>query len=507
MNTLYEDFQTSLHGIWARRWIALAVAWAICMAGWIAVALIPNVYESYARVFVQTQSMLPDKMGLTDLEQVKAIDEVRQTMTSSSNLEKVVRQTDMALRVTSDRDLTAAIGMLKENIKVVSQQDNVFNITTSWSDRTLSPSQNAKLAAQVTQKLIDVFQEAGALDGVAEANKSLQFLDAQIASRAKDLQAAEQRRVDFEQRNFGSLPGGGSITTRIQAARAEIVQIDSQLIAAQSALAGINGQLAGTPAEIVGVGPSGGPTALSQAQADLAAAQSRGWTDSHPDVISLKRQIAQLRASGLGSGGGGGTRTPNPAYISLRSMQAERASTVGALQSRKGALQGEINSLTAKQVQEPGLAAEQDRLNRDYNVIKDQYDKLLGDREDVRLRGDVQAQAGNVQFRVVDPPSSSVIPAKPNRPLLVIGVLLAGIVAGLAAAFALTHVRATFSTASKLERATGLPVIGAITEIRTPVRNARVKQQMRWFYAGSGGLVGMCVLLLAVEFIQRGMAS
>ena len=50
MGGLWEEIRTLLHGIWQRRWIALAIAWALCLAGWLVVSQIPNQYESRARL-------------------------------------------------------------------------------------------------------------------------------------------------------------------------------------------------------------------------------------------------------------------------------------------------------------------------------------------------------------------------------------------------------------------------------------------------------------------------
>src|SRR3546814_6996305 len=95
---------------------------------------------------------------------------------------------------------------------------------------------------------------------------------------SSDLQraAAEQRRVEFEQRYAGMLPGAGAIGQRMDAARSEINSIESQLVQAQSALAAMNGQLAGTPQTLPGVGASGAPSALAQAQADQIGRASCG---------------------------------------------------------------------------------------------------------------------------------------------------------------------------------------------------------------------------------------
>src|SRR3546814_7293241 len=49
MDGLYEQFRIALHSVWRRRWLALAVAWGLCLAGWLVIALIPNIYQSRAR--------------------------------------------------------------------------------------------------------------------------------------------------------------------------------------------------------------------------------------------------------------------------------------------------------------------------------------------------------------------------------------------------------------------------------------------------------------------------
>lgn len=505
MTSLYDELLIALHGIWSRRWLALGVTWAVCALGWLAVSLIPNSYESKAKVYVATQSVIQDKVGISPIEQQKNLDGLRQTLMSAENLEKVVRDTDLAATVASDADMAARVASLRKRITILASEDNMFEITTAMSDSSVSDRMNARLATQITQKLLDIFQQENITGNRDETRQGIAFLDQQIAETGKALAEADQKRVAFEQQFLGVLPGVGTISDRMNAARTEINQIDTQLMSAQSALAAMNGQLAGTPATIAGGGGvAGGGSALSQAQAQLAEARAKGWTAEHPDVIALQRQVAALRGQDGGGSGGGGV--PNPAYLSIRSMQAERAATVQALQARKGQIQADLNAMMARQVAEPGLAAEQEKLARDYDVLQKQYDKLLSDREEVRLRGDVQSETKSATFRVIDPPGVPGAPASPNRPLLLVGVLIVGIGAGAGAAFAMGQVRNTFPTAQKLARAAGLPVIGSVTETLNPAQLVDRQRRMKQFAGGCAGLAGACLLLIVVEFIQRGMA-
>ena len=123
------------------------------------------------------------------------------------------------------------------------------------------------------------------------------------------------------------------------------------------------------------------------------------------------------------------------------------------------------------------------------------------------MRGQVETQTDAVQFKVIAKPQAPSAPSAPNRPLLLTLVLFAGLAAGIGTAFALGHLQTSYPTAAKLERASGLPVIGAISQMLNGEQRAERKKKMRLFYGGTGALVGVFALLLAAEFIQRGIAA
>jgi len=506
MSLIYEELRVALHIIWRRRWFALAIAWAICIAGWLVVSLIPNKYESRARVLVRTQSLLPGQVGFTENDTQRSIDHVRQTLVSRENLIKVVRETDIARQATSQADVVGLAGSLAQSIKIVAQPDNLFEISAETSVGGLSDAQNAQLAHDVVAKLIDLFIEGNAADDRAEALRSMKFLDEEMLRREKGLRDAEAKRIDFEQKYLAGIPGTGSLEQRADAIRTELNALEPNLSAAQSSLAAANAQAAATPAMIAMPGlPNVGNPRAAQLEAQLADAQARGWTEQHPDVMAIRAQLARVRGAGGGNVSVGGT--PNPAYMAMRSMQAERQATASSLAARKGELQANLNRLINIQVNEPDLAARQARLAQDYEVQKNQYDKLAQDREDVRLRADVANRGNMMQVRLIDPPSRPSLPSSPNRPVLLFAVLLAGVVCGAGAAWAQGQIRTSYSTADRLARATGMAVLGSIPEMLTEAQDAVRKQRLRWFAGAAGGLGGAYLLLLVVEFVQRGLMA
>lgn len=499
MNEMFEELRAAAHSVWARRWLVLGVAWGVCLLGWVAIAMIPNKYESRARIFVQLDDVLTDQLKIANGGK-EEIERVRKTLAGAVNLEKVVRSTDLGKGLSSQREIDGAVADLVKNVKVESQEDNLFSITALVGKRDLSESQNARLSQTVVQKLIDIFREENIAGSRGEVGDTIVFLDQQLAERKAELESAESKLSAFEASNPDLVGGSSAIAGRLQGTRQELRGVDADLAAAQSALAAINGQLAGTPRTLSSGGGDG--SALAQVQGQLAAMQSRGLTDSHPDVIALKRQLALIQRSGGGQTAGG---MPNPAYSSLMSIRAEREANVSALMARKAALQSDVSGAMADQASEPAVAAEANRISRDYEVLKKKYDELLQNREEMRLRGQVESERSAFKFDVVDPPTAPRQPASPNRPLLLLGVLFVGLAAGVGVAFGLGQLRSTFATTAALERGLGLPVLGSISESLTQRARAERARKMKLFYAGTGSLAGLFVVLLTIEFVQRGM--
>jgi polysaccharide chain length determinant protein (PEP-CTERM system associated) len=502
---LWTEIRAAIHAVWLKRWIVAGVAWAICLAGWLVVSQIPNQYESRARVFVQLRQVLPGDNLVTQQEQQKDIDRVRSTLASAVNLEKVVRGTDLANTVATDRDVADRVASLQKKIKVTAQQDNLFEITAT--------ADSGKLSRTIVQKLIDIFVEDNLASGRDEASQSLTFLDQQLAERQKALQVAEQKKAEFADKYLGSLPGVGTLSERLATARSQLAQVSSDLAAAQSSLAAVNGQMAGTSATVAGAGGTAvaGPARarVSAIQGQLAEARARGWTDNHPDVIALKSQLSAAQVAARGepvttSGGGG---MSNPLYLSLKAMQADKAAQVAALTNRKAQIEGDIRTFEQKIAGDPAAAADQAEIDRNYQVLKSQYDKLLADREQVKLRSQAASRTDAVKFSVIDPPTAPRAPTAPNRPLLLTGVLLVGLGGGVAAAFGLSKLASGFSTVAQLERASGLPVIGSIGEVLTSAQAGLRKRKLQMFAAAMGGLAFAWVALLALEMFQRGVAA
>ncbi len=505
MDEIFDEVRTALHSVWNRRWLALGVTWAVCLAGWAFVSMIPNSFEARARIYVDVDDVLSQQLGIAG-DGREEIDRVRQTLASAVNLEKVVRGTKLGEGITDRPQMNAAVAELTEQVFVRSEQNSLFSISATVGRSDLTDAENAVLARNVVQKLLDIFREehiAGSRVGVTRA---IAKLDEQLEERKQELEQAEARRLAFEAEYPDLVGGSATLSTKVQELRTELRDIDADLAGAQSSLAALSGQIQGTPRTLPG-GAGGARTALAEAQQQLAGLRARGLKDQHPDVEAALKQVVILRQQAERANPDEEIGTPNQAYASLVAIRSDRLANIEALQSRRAAIQSQIASLQASQASEPAVAAEANRISRDYDVLRQNYEKLLQDREDIRTRGEVDDEASQFKFDLIDPPVVPQKPAAPNRPLLLIGVLIAGCAAGAGAAYAMGQLRSTYMTAQKLERSFDLPVIGAISLTISDTARALARRRLRQFAGASAGLVGVLVILLAIEMVSIGSVA
>jgi polysaccharide chain length determinant protein (PEP-CTERM system associated) len=507
MDGLYSQIRIALHQVWRRRWLAAGVAWGVAVLGWLVIALIPNSYEAKARLFIQQQQVLASLPGSSVEDRNAQMLRLKQTLVSNENLTRVVRRTDLNSQVASDQDLARVIAALRLRITVTQQPDGGLEIKATSNIAGFSNSQNARTAAGTVQGLIDAFQEQNMSGDRQESGQGLEVLDQELRTRETALREAQQRIVEFEQRYMGTLPGSGTIEDRMNAARTEMSGLEQQIASASASLNAMRAQIGATPQTLPGIGGDNSGTAtgqIAQLNGQIAQNLARGWTESHPDIIAARAQIARLRpyAAAEGrSGNTGGMR--NPSYDSLRAMMAEREAQLNSAQTRRNQLQSDLAQLSARQPAEPSLAAQQTQLSSDYNTLKTQYDQLVANREQIRLRRDINSRTSPLSISVVEPPSVPSVPAAPNRPIFLTLVLIVALGAGVAAAFIAGQLQTTFPTAQRLLQVTGLKVMGTISEVVSAAERSRRRRKFVLLGGTVAALGGAWAVLMLVEFWQR----
>ena len=506
-----DDLQSLLRrysfALWRKRWIAIACAWVLCIAGWFAVAAIPNQYEASARIYVDADAVLtPLLRGIAlDSAAISQLELLQRTALSRPNLEKLISKTDLELQITGPTDLERMVLDLYEGIHITAQTKNLFSI----SYRNASP----KLAYDVVQQFLTIFIESRSGNNRSDMENAKQFLDQQISQYEQKLRLAETKRAEFRAKYIDLLPSDAGGTSRLEAARATQTQMEERLKDINLRHDMLKQQLATTPETLseadVATGGGGGNSAIAAAEAKLRELQLR-YTDQHPDVIAQKNLLASLRAnppsepSASRPAASHGRSFANPVFGQLKLQLFENEGAAASLQRQIADQAKEIDKLAAIARGAPGLMAEYTDMNRDYDVLVKNHAELIARRESMRISSAADSETDKVKLDVVDPPQVPRIPVAPKRMLLDTAVLALGFAGGIGVALMLLQFDSSFETIDEL-RKLDIPVAGSISLIA-----AVVPLHRRLLSAGS---LAMAVLLLCavwggliVKMIRAGIA-
>jgi polysaccharide chain length determinant protein (PEP-CTERM system associated) len=499
-----------IRGAWRFRWYGLAAAWVFCLLGWTWAIMQPNVYEANARVYVDSSSalrpILNNQIVRPDFETQLAY--VRQALLGREHLERVVRENDLDLAITSEEARETLLGGLRERIRIEGRggSNTLYNISYRHSQR--------EKAVGVVRTLLNSLVETTLGASRAGTDTAERFLDERIQEYEHRLQDAELARANFKKENAGRLPGAeGGYFERIATENTALEAARKTLRLAESRRDRIIAQLNSENPVVVGL--DGPPAQLPPNSLDARIRDHRAqldalllqYTDRHPDVIRMREALSQLEQqrgdqlsalgvtdlnqeiSGLDS---------NPIYQALRISLNEVEVEIDGLAADVRDREGKVAQLRALADEVPLVEAELARLNRDYDVIYNQYQNLVESRETQALSRKA-TDTDDVEFRVIDPPLADFEPVAPDRVMLLAGVIFAAFGAGAALCWLLAQVRPVFSSTATLRAVTGLPVLGVVSEAWA----FRYRTRRRLAALAFAGAVGALLLVfLGAAFIE-----
>jgi polysaccharide chain length determinant protein (PEP-CTERM system associated) len=516
MQEVVQQVLVILRGMWKFRWPGLVVAWATAIVGVVVVMKIPDQYEATARIYVDTDSILKPLMaGLTVQPNVEQqIGMLSRTLISRPNLEKLVRMADLDLRSAGKGDQEALIERLSKGIEIRTAGGlNLYSLAYRDNEQ--------DRAKRVIQSLVSIFVESGLGSSRKDSDAAKTFLNEQIKTYESRLEEAEARLKEFQLRNIDTqFADGKDAAARLTEANQQLEVVKLQMREAENSRDAARQQL-----EIERRGQSAqalpdllGGTDLAPATPELDArlgelrrgldALLQRYTDKHPEVVTTKRRIteleaqrdaergeiraAQARQAQAGASGRSGGGQSLAAQELARSLAAAELQ-VAALRARLSEFAARAAAAREALKTAPQIEVEKAQLNRDYAITKKNYEDLVARRQSAVMSGELDVASGVAEFRLIDPPRASPKPVSPNRMLLLPGVLLASIGAGVFFAFAAAQMRPTFASGEDLRNQTGLPLLGVVTLQRSADDKQRDRMSLFRFAAASGGLVGLFV--------------
>jgi polysaccharide chain length determinant protein (PEP-CTERM system associated) len=463
-----------LRDIWSRRWYGVVAAWVMAVVAAVVVVRTPERYEVTSRVYVDTQTVLqPLMQGLTvepDIDQMVAM--LARTLITRPKLEELIARSHVDGNLHDPKEREALIQGLTRDIKFTSTGGkNLYDIAYRDTDR--------QRALRIAQELVALFVSSGKGDKVRDTEAARRFIEEQIAVYEAKLEESENRLKEFKVKHFGVLGGNNQdYLGHMAAIQQELAQARVELRAAQDSRDALKRSLSEVESTMGNGGAS--PSSTPELDARIDAQQKeldelrRRFTDVHPDVVSARRLIVQLqeerarKLQALPAGAKSDTKPANPVYQQIKVKLAEADAAAASLRGRVGELSGRLAQLQASAAQVPKVEAEMAQLNRDYDVIKHNYEQLVQRRETGSISSDADASGRMAEFRVIEPPRVRPQPVFPSRLQMVAIALLLSLTAGAAVSYGMTQLMPTVRDGRTLRSFTERPMLGAISMVESP---------------------------------------
>ena len=509
-----------------RKWLLILPVIAVACAVGYVVYKLPDIYKSSTLIVVRS-SPLPQSVIPMSTEEAltRQLASITQVVTSRSSLEPLVEKYEL-YRVERQRGepMESIISMIRNDIKVdvnTTRNDitNGFDISFRYRDPRITQAVTAELAGQ--------YVSVQAKEQLSSAKSARLFIDSQVKQTKDELDAIDGRRLDFMQKNLGSLPSSGpSLLGQLTGLREQQKALITEVGRLQDRRSALSSQLSlmqkqaeqmlGDAAENM-TDPKTTPAwaELVKRKADLQGELQRMKTEyreKHPDVVAKQAQIESVTkdmdvmiADWKQRIDEKRRKLENSPDLQINAMKVEIKSIdaeIARQQKMQTENESQISQISDRINSVPGAEVALSALDREYETKKTAYDKLLDEQQKISLAEQAAQEMQAQGIDVIDPAYLPVKPVAPKRVMLAgIGVV-GGIALGLLlVALVEIPLLLTIQTSEDARHYTGLPVLIAVPELLTP-QEARALPRRRRLLLAAGmvaTIVSIPLLALALR--------
>jgi len=478
-----------------RRWRPTLVVAAIVVLGSIYTAYsLPAVYRSTATILIEEQGIPGDYVQTTvNAYAEQLIQTIYQRVVAAPRVADMIYEFEL---YADDRESVPEEDLIQQfrtdttltprNVTTVHSRTGRETIVTFGFQIAFDYGDPVK-ARDITQELADLFvTENSKLRGEAAA-RTTAFLDSETADLEALLGEAAERIARFKERNTNNLPEDQGVNLRTwERLRDELTVVDGRIREVRETKALLETEIVDTPRyrpvmDESGDAVLGAVDRLTLAQQELIRLQGR-YSESHPDIIALKREIAtlsgapsntaslaqevrlelQIRQQELAAAreaysenhpdvirltrsvgalerqltnlereiatASSITRIEpnNPVYLQLRTRISTAAIELRDLGRRRSDLITRIDDLDQRMSVAPQVESDYQALAQERDVLLERYRELRGLGSDAALGQALETGQSGSRFTILEPARVPVNPVSPNRlSLSFLGLVLA----------------------------------------------------------------------------------
>jgi protein tyrosine kinase modulator len=441
----FEDYLEILRRRW---WMVLIPAVLGCVGAYLVSLTIADQYTSNTLVLVEEQKVpesyvqsvvtrdIGERLG-TMQEQILSRTRLQPIIEKFSLYQSPKGKVPMEDRIQSFR---SAIAVVPIRSLIPSGRDELPGFTISFTGT--SPRQAQQVCSEITSMFIEENLRLREQNAVGTTD----FLKTQLDQSKQQLDQQDSKMADFKRQYMGSLPGNEQTDMNMMLGfSSQLDAVTSQISRAQQEKAYDENMLAQQLSAWESAQKTGGVRTdtleqqLAASQAALMAMQAH-YTDSYPDVVKMKENIAALKqkiadnANATASTEKQANQTNQPEPQAIQQLRFRIHQEVGFIQQKtheQTKLRERLGYYQQRVSMSPAVEEKYKELTRDHQTALQFYNDLLSKKNQSEMATSLERRQQGEQFRVMDPPDLPVKPSFPNRA----GITGAGLGVGLALGF------------------------------------------------------------------------
>lgn len=462
-----------------RRWY-LIIPFVLCMVAGIFFSLwAPKLYKASTLILIEPQRV-PENFvqSIVNIDMSARVQQISQQVRSRTNIERIIRDFDL-FSDNADMFIEDKIKKIREQIVVEvahvrSGLRRGGEVVTSFSIsyQSENPEKTMNIANALSSYLINEDLKTRESQAVGTS----EFLNDELNATRSRLMEVEGRIETYKKKHLGELPeqleSNLSMLERLQEQLSDRLQ---NIREGRNRLTVLD-QVIATPAPVTQTSGTDQSTFGESSDLNVLKEQlsvlTNKYTDRHPDVVKVKKMIAELeRQQSIHVGStddapSSQTATrPNFRDENYRQRQETKLS-VDRMEVEAAELRRDIafykNRIEATPQREQELAS----LQRDYLNIQNSYNSLLERKLEADIAVNMEREQKGAQFEVLDSAALPQRPISPDMRKLFILFFAAGIGIGGGIIFILEFLDTSFRRTEDVE-ALDVSILATIPVIRS----------------------------------------
>ncbi len=511
-----------------RIWYILVPFGVVSAAAAVAARRLPDSYKSESIVLVVPQRVPEAYVKSTVTGRIEdRLQVIQQQIMSRTHLEGIIQDLNL---YANERKRG---GIMQDVVEKMRDDIHVTPLVKGDAVRVTYVGRDPQTVLKVTTKLASLFIDENLKDRTTLAQGTNEFLETQVEDARRRLQEQEKKLEAYRMRHSGELPTQlqsnmealHNLQMQIQAVVEAINRQGQQKLLIEHELVGLRADAAAAAAVSAAAPPPADaavPATLTTAQQlanqqnVLKGLQAQGKTDENPDVKITRRLIRDLQAKVDSEALERPLSDSAVAASTLPAPDQLRRKRIDDLQAEAEQLNSQLayNQAEEKKMREaaadyqkridavPARETEMVELTRDYTTLNNLYTSLLQKNEESKIAENLENRQIGEQFSILDPARLPEKPFSPNRMLINLAAMAAGLGLGLALVGFQEYRDRSFKTDDEVIGLLSLPVLAVVPLMQSASEQRRSRIRRVVLGLGLSCAVAACFAIVVYTFVR-----